>query len=234
MNGEFDAAAVPGADQPDEAAADESTSTGADGEPGDATPGGVDRGTGGTGPGDEVLDLAAPAVSAEVAPVADGDADAVGDDAGPAGDATVTVEGLLDDLDRVTGERDTHLADLQRVTAEFANFRRQTEKRVGDLVHRAVSRLVGELLPVLDACDAAAEHGVEGIEPVKAALLGVLEREGLEVIGKPGEPFDPTRHEAVAHEPDGGDEGPTVVEVLRAGYALNGRVVRPAMVRVRG
>ncbi|RMH87194.1 MAG: nucleotide exchange factor GrpE [Actinomyces sp.] len=196
--------------------------------------------------GDEVLDFAAPGVSAEVTPLADaaggggeGETTPTGspDDAEaterrPAGE--VSVEDLLDDLDRVTGERDTHLADLQRVSAEFANFRRQTEKRVGDLVHRAVSRLVGELLPVLDACDAALEHGVEGIEPVKAALLGVLEREGLEVIGKAGEPFDPNRHEAVAHEPDGGDQGPTVAEVLRAGYALNGRVVRPAMVKVRG
>lgn len=233
MSAGFDAAATPGADQPDRAAADdterppteESTVAGAIG-------------------GDEILDFAAPGVSAEVAPAADaapGEGDelrqaspgaAEGSEARPTGE--VSVEDLLDDLDRVTGERDTHLADLQRVSAEFANFRRQTEKRVGDLVHRAVSRLVGELLPVLDACDAALEHGVEGIEPVKAALLGVLEREGLEVIGKPGEPFDPTRHEAVAHEPDGGEQGPTVIEVLRAGYALNGRVVRPAMVKVRG
>lgn len=128
-----------------------------------------------------------------------------------------------------------YLADLQRVTAEFANFRKQTEKRNQELVARASARLAEALLPVLDACDAAALQGVEGVEPIHAQLLGVLGGEGLEVIADLDDPFDPNRHEAVMTEPAGPDDDGTVVaEVLRTGYAWKGRVFRPAMVKVRG
>jgi len=127
------------------------------------------------------------------------------------------------------------LGDLQRVTADFANFRRQTEKRHSDLVKQAGSRLATQLLPVLDALDAAMAHGSEGIEPIRAQLLLVLDREGLEHIGESSEPFDPNRHEAAMHEPaDEGQTQPIVAEVLRTGYAWNGRVLRPAMVKVKG
>ncbi len=148
----------------------------------------------------------------------------------------LTVEGLLDDLDRLTAERDSYLDDLRRVAADFANFRRQTEKRNADLVDRANARLVENLLPTLDSCDAALLHGAKDIEPVQASLLSVLEREGLARLHPDGEAFDPAHHEAVMHEPadDTMPEGPTVVEVLRTGYTLNGRVVRPALVKVRG
>ena len=133
------------------------------------------------------------------------------------------------------GAAQTFLADLQRVTADFANFRRQTEKRHSDLVKQAGSRLAMQLLPVLDAFDAAMGHGSEGVEPIRAQLLLVLEREGLEHIGEPSEPFDPNRHEAAMHEPaDDNQDQPIVAEVLRTGYAWNGRVLRPAMVKVKG
>ena len=92
-----------------------------------------------------------------------------------------------------------------------------------------------KLLPVLDACDAAVHHGAVEVEPVYAALLGTLEKDGLERISPVDEEFDPNRHEAVMHEPAAdGDEGTVVSDVMRAGYAWNGRVVRPAMVKVRG
>ena len=140
------------------------------------------------------------------------------------------------DLAAVTAERDAYLEDLQRVTAEFTNFRRQTIKRNTELVAQAASRLARELLVVLDACEAAVAQGVEGIEALQSQLLGVLSAEGLTVLGTIDEPFDPGFHEAVMSEESGDDgtDAPVVAEVLRTGYAWNGRVLRPAMVKVRG
>lgn len=139
------------------------------------------------------------------------------------------------DLATAIAERDAYLEDLQRVTAEFTNFRRQTMKRNTDLVAQAASRLARELLVVLDACEAAVSQGVEGIEAVQAQLLGVLTGEGLTVLGTVDEAFDPGFHEAVMSEDSGADDqaAPVVAEVLRTGYAWNGRVLRPAMVKVR-
>ena len=140
------------------------------------------------------------------------------------------------ELAAVVAVRDAYLDDLQRVTAEFTNFRRQTIKRNTELVAQAASRLATALLPVLDACEAAVSQGVEGIEAVQAQMLGVLSAEGLTVLGSVDEPFDPGFHEAVMSEDpsDDGEVAPVVAEVLRTGYAWNGRVLRPAMVKVRG
>lgn len=142
-------------------------------------------------------------------------------------------EALLTSLAAVITERDSHLADLQRITAEFSNFRRQATKRQTDTVQHAASGLVAKLLPVLDACDAAVLQGATDVEPVHAALLEALRKEGLEVLTDAGEPFDPERHEAVMHD-DGDGAAPTVAEIMRSGYVWNGRVLRPAMVKVRG
>lgn len=139
----------------------------------------------------------------------------------------------------VEAERDAYLADLQRVTAEFANFRRQTIRRNAELVAQAAARLAEALLPVLDACEAAVRQEVEGMEPVRSQLVGVLAGQGLEVIDGTGEPFDPNRHEAVMtagpdEDSQAAPEEPAVVEILRTGYAWKGRVLRPAMVKVAG
>lgn len=142
------------------------------------------------------------------------------------------IESLVASLETVTNERDSHLADLQRITAEFANFRRQATKRQSDTVQHAASGLAEKLLPVLDACDAALLQGASDVAPIQTALVDALRREGLEVVEGSGDRFDPERHEAVMHED--GDGEPVVAEVLRAGYVWNGRVLRPAMVRVQG
>ena len=155
-----------------------------------------------------------------------------GDDEVEAGDPVLDVMAVLE------GERDGYLVDLQRVTAEFANFRKQVEKRSAAVSARARGDLVEKILPVLDACDLAVEHGADDVTPIRTSLLQVLEPAGLEVLDPLGEPFDPTRHEAVLHEPaddpDDVDVGQVVVGVLRRGYVWDGRVLRPAMVRVRG
>ena len=130
---------------------------------------------------------------------------------------------------------DQYLADLQRVSAEFANFRKQAEKRSIEARAWARGALAERLLPVLDACDLAIEHGADGVAPIRSSLVHALEPAGLEVLDPMDQPFDPTRHEAVLHEPaEAGDDGQVVVEVLRRGYAWAGRVLRPAMVKVRG
>ena len=89
-----------------------------------------------------------------------------------------------------------------------------------------------KLLPALDNFDLALAHGTEGLEPVYRALLGILESEGLERVDPMGQPFDPNEHDAVLHEAGNGD--PEVIEVLRAGYRWKGRLLRPAMVKVKG
>jgi molecular chaperone GrpE len=146
----------------------------------------------------------------------------------------VSVEALLDDLDRVTAERDAYLDDSRRIAAEFSNFRRQVERRNAELIEQANAGLVERLLPTLDAFDSAISHGAADVEPLLTHLLGALEKDGLERIRPDdGEVFDPNRHEAVIHEQGDGPE-PTVAEVLRTGYAWNGRLLRAALVKVRG
>lgn len=147
--------------------------------------------------------------------------------------AGLSVEDTIALLEQVTTERDQYLDGLQRSQAEFANFRKAVTKRESDARARAAESLVADLLPVLDACDAAVAQGVVDVEPVHKALLEVLERAGLtRVDPDPGTLFDPNAHEAVMNEPGDGGE-PEVAEVLRAGFAFKLRVLRPAMVKVR-
>ena len=146
-----------------------------------------------------------------------------------------SVEQLIDDLERISGERDEYLEALRRNQADFENYRKRVMKQQSDDVARAAESLVDKLLPVLDACDSAVHHGAEEVEPIFAALLGTLEKEGLERIDPNGEAFDPNRHEAVMHEPAAEGEDKTIVsDVMRPGYGWKGRIIRPAMVKVRG
>ena len=153
----------------------------------------------------------------------------------PEPDGPLSPEVMLAALETVMAERDQHLNDLQRVSAELSNFRKQTERRHAEFVAQAGSRVVEALLPVLDACDAAAQQGAEGVEQIGTQLRVELERSGLQVIGALGEPFDPNQHEAVLSEAGDEDQvGPVVDQILRTGYAWKGRVMRAAMVKVKG
>lgn len=146
-----------------------------------------------------------------------------------------SVEDLIADLERAVAERDEYLDLARRTQAEFENYRKRVANQQADDLARASASLVEALLPVLDACDGAIGHGAAEVEPIYAALLQTLEKQGLERIEPADEAFDPNRHEAVMHEPgEAGDEGTVVSAVMRAGYAWKGLVVRPAMVKVRG
>lgn len=146
-----------------------------------------------------------------------------------------SVEELIGALEKTTAERDEYLDVLRRSQADFENYRKRSIKQVDEAGERGAESLVDKLLPVLDACDGAISHGAVDVEPIYASLLGTLEKEGLGRVAPTGEPFDPNLHEAVLHEPaDDGQDGTVVSEVLRPGYTWKGRVVRPAMVKVRG
>jgi len=133
-----------------------------------------------------------------------------------------------------TDELAERTADLQRVSAEYANYRRRVERDRAAVVELAQDRVLSALLPVLDDVDRAREHGdLDGaFKAVAEQLVAVLAKLGLESFGEPGEPFDPTRHEAVMHSTSEDVEGPTCVAVMRRGYQRGERVLRPAMVHV--
>ena len=152
------------------------------------------------------------------------------------GTEPASVEELILVLEATTRERDEFLDKLQRNQAEFENIRRRLSKQATEAGDRSRELFAEQLLPVLDACDSAMAHGSTDVEPVFAALLGALEKEGLERIDPAGEAFDPNLHEAVLHEPadEGDNEGSVVTEVLRIGYLWSGHTLRPAMVKVRG
>lgn len=143
------------------------------------------------------------------------------------------------DWEDLTRERDDLRALAQRVQADFENYKKRVQRDQAEVSERGTALLVEQLLPVLDNFDLAllnldeADDKVrKGVELVYADFVAVLERAGLERIPTDGEPFDPEVHEAVLHEPGEGE--PTVVETMRSGYRLKGRVLRPAMVKVSG
>ena len=150
----------------------------------------------------------------------------------PADEATEpTIE--ESELDILRRERDEFKDIALRVQADFENYRKRAATQLADEVDRASGRLVEQMLAVLDACEAAVAHGVEGVEPIWSSLLGTLQKQGLEALDLEGKEFDPEVAEAVLHED--GEGGPSVVtEVLRTGYKWKGRVLRAAMVKVKG
>ncbi len=140
----------------------------------------------------------------------------------------------LSDVDRLTSELAERTNDLQRVNAEYANYRKRSEREREGLASIAQAALIAELLPVLDDIDRADQHGDlnGGFKNVADSLRAVLERAGLETFGTDGEPFDPSVHEAVAHTTSPDVESESVSGVMRRGYRQGDRVLRPAMVAV--
>ena len=157
------------------------------------------------------------------------------DDADP-DDAAEAGAALEHDIDTLLSERDSFKDIALRLQADFENYRKRVAAQQVDDVDRATGKFAEALLPVLDACEAAFAHGAHGVESIWSQLIGVLQKQGLEALDLADQPFDPGVAEAVLHEPadEGADQGPVVAEVLRTGYRWKGRVLRPAMVKVRG
>ena len=136
-------------------------------------------------------------------------------------------------IEDIAKERDEFKDIALRVQADFENYRKRAATQMSDELDRTLGKLVEQLLPVLDACEAAVAHGVEGVEQVWSSLLGALQKQGLEALDLADKPFDPALADAVLHEEGDGSE-PVVLEVLRTGYRWKGRVLRAAMVKVKG
>lgn len=147
-----------------------------------------------------------------------------------------------DDLDILSGQTTAEqlaaerLADLQRVTAEYANYRKRTEANRELERERAVGDAVKGLIPVLDDLERAEKHGDLGegsaFTTIAAKLRTAVERLGLTPYGEKGEPFDPQIHEAIFQQPTPDVTADTVAEVVETGYRLGSTIVRVAKVVV--
>lgn len=148
--------------------------------------------------------------------------------------------GIEHEIELLRIEAESHLNDARRIKAEFENYKKRMLREQSVLLERASTSLVERLLPVLDSFRLAIvaadrtkndKEFLRGVELVYGELLDVLKKEGLEEIDAEGKPFDPEVHEAVMHV-EAGAPGGHVVEVMRTGYRLKGRVLRAAMVSV--
>lgn len=145
---------------------------------------------------------------------------------GPAPEEPAADTGEVDQVAELT-------ADLQRVQADFANYRKRSLRDQQGVADRAKASVVTELLPILDDLDRARSHGDLESGPLKALadkLVGVLSGMGLAAFGAQGDEFDPVLHEAVQHEGEG--THPVIGTVMRQGYKLGDQVLRHAMVGV--
>ena len=140
-----------------------------------------------------------------------------------------------------SGKEADYLNALQYLQADFENYKRRTEKEKCEFGDRLRECFVLDLLPIKDALEVAIGHAqennnaegvVKGVEMTVKQLTELLKREGLEEIAAEGEQFDPFRHEVVAKEIAKKHPENTVIEVLRKGYLLRGKVIRPAMVKI--
>ena len=179
------------------------------------------------------------------APEVSGPKEAAAEAAGepmPASDGAATdVAHLIAQVDAERATAAEYLAQWQRTAADFSNFKRRNEQERAEMAKLFNASLVGQLLPVLDNFERAlaavppdlADHAwIAGITLTEKQLRSALEKEGLSAIDAQGQPFDPTLHEAVAHEVSADHEDDTVIEEFQKGYKLHDRVLRPAMVKV--
>jgi molecular chaperone GrpE len=156
-----------------------------------------------------------------------------------AGEQPAPEPAATDELGEARKLAEDRLDQLKRLKADFENYRKRVIREQTDLVERASLRIVEQLLPVFDdferAVSAIRTHTdddalVRGLEIVLERMRGVLEAEGLERVEAQGA-FDPHEHEAVSSVPGDVSE-PTILEVVRPGYRLRGRTIRPALVHV--
>jgi molecular chaperone GrpE len=146
------------------------------------------------------------------------------------------------DADSLVRERDEYLASWKRAAADYQNLRRRLQSDIDAAVARRKAALLGDLLLVLDYLDMALATPVEtpegknlhaGVEATRAAMLGALEREGVKPLPEGGR-FDPAIHASVARDDASGKEPGEILATLRRGYTLEGKILRPAQVRVAG
>jgi molecular chaperone GrpE len=150
--------------------------------------------------------------------------------------------GPASELETIARERDEYLTSWKRATADYQNLRRRLQSDLESAVARQKTGILADLLLVLDYLDMALASPVAtdegrnlhaGVEATRTALLSALERQGVRPLPEP-KTFDPASHECVAREDARGVEPGTILAVLRPGYTLEGRILRPAQVKVAG
>lgn len=160
---------------------------------------------------------------------------------------------LIGERDAAAAERDDFKDSLQRLKADFENFKRRVRERERQIAEQAAAEFAEKLIPVLEGIEAAisapadtdaAASDQSGMEQIAKLFFSTLEAEGMEVLKPLGEPFDPNLHEAIEHIPavaaadessESPDSGvPVVAEVFRTGYWWKGKLLRPALVKVQG
>jgi len=145
------------------------------------------------------------------------------------------------ELVKAKAKAEDHYGQLQRLQADFDNYRKRTQKEKTELIKYASERLVGDLLPVLDNFDRAVSAAKinpdftsfsQGVEMILRQMQTALSKEGLRAMEAVGQPFDPNLHEAVLRVASEEHPENTVVEELQKGYYLKEKVLRPCMVKV--
>lgn len=163
------------------------------------------------------------------------------------------VRELIGERDAAAAERDDFKDSLQRLKADFENFKRRVRERERQIAEQAAAEFAEKLIPVLEGIEAAVSAPADtdaavsdrsGMEQIAKLFFSTLEAEGMEALKPLGEPFDPNLHEAIEHVPvaaaadessESPDSGvPVVVEVFRTGYRWRGKLLRPALVKVQG
>jgi molecular chaperone GrpE len=152
------------------------------------------------------------------------------------------IEQLRGELQATTAKADEYLAGLQRERAEFSNYRRRTSEEREAMLGLAGEDLIRKVLALADDFDLAIDNRpaelagsswVEGVTAIDRKLRALLESEGVKAVdADPGTPFDPREHEAIVNVPGTGRAEGEIVEVIRRGYKLRDRVLRPALVAV--
>ncbi|MER7765964.1 nucleotide exchange factor GrpE [Kitasatospora sp. NPDC096140] len=148
--------------------------------------------------------------------------------------AAGAAEGASEELATAKRELAERTGDLQRLQAEYQNYRKRVERDRLTVREIAVSNILESLIPVLDDIGRAREHGevTGGFKSVSDSLETVVAKLGLQQFGKEGEPFDPTMHEALMHSYSSDVTEDTCVQILQPGYRIGERIIRPAMVAV--
>ncbi|OGZ95734.1 MAG: nucleotide exchange factor GrpE [Candidatus Sungbacteria bacterium RIFCSPHIGHO2_01_FULL_50_25] len=165
------------------------------------------------------------------------DIEFIPDEEGIPQELTGKIKKLREELKRCEAERKEYLEGWQRAKADFINFKKDEGKRFEDMARFVTTSIVEEFLPVLDSFDLALQHGVpkeveKGIMLIRSQFEDVLRKRGIEEIHvKPGDPFDPAKHESVGETKSEHPPG-TIADVVQKGYVFRERVMRPVRVRL--
>ena len=153
----------------------------------------------------------------------------------------ITVEEFQTEIEVLQAQADEYLDGWQRSRAEFANYKKRTEREKEEMFEQVTGNILTHYLDIIDdleralrdrPVDSGSNAWAEGIELIYIKLKAILESEGIEPIVAEGKIFDPNFHEAISYEDDENHRDGEVIEVVQKGYKLGDRVLRPAMVRV--